>query len=337
VNRISPSMKVFWLGLILVMILFWIPTPYVVFQPGTAEVVKPMVSMESGYTEEKGSLMLTTVRMTYSNAASYVMVHLNPHADIYKKSDILQGVTDEEYSERQEYNMLTSQSDAVQAAYQRADIPYDIVTEEIRVIGTIEGMPAYDILKTGDRLLQIDDIQVSTREELVDYITQKHVGDQIRVSFLREEEERTANMLLAAADGEDSKPAMGVFIANIQTIQAQDSAKQVYIKAGEIGGPSAGLIFSLEIFNRLVPEDITKGYQIAGTGEITPDGSVGVIGGIQYKVVAADKAGAELFFAPEGNAAIAMEQAENIDTDMKIIPVKTMGEALDYLDALPPK
>ena len=69
------------------------------------------------------------------------------------------------------------------------------------------------------------------------------------------------------------------------------SSPEVDINTSEIGGPSAGLMFALEIYNQLIDEDITKGFSIAGTGTISPDGKVGPIGGIDQKVVAADKAG----------------------------------------------
>ncbi len=72
---------------------------------------------------------------------------------------------------------------------------------------------------------------------------------------------------------------------------------KVEVNSDEIGGPSAGLMFTLEIYNQLAKEDLTNGHQIAGTGTID-DGKIGPIGGIQQKIVAADKAGAEMFFAP---------------------------------------
>jgi PDZ domain-containing protein len=97
----------------------------------------------------------------------------------------------------------------------------------------------------------------------------------------------------------------------------------------------------LEIYDQLRTEvDLTKGYQIAGTGTIALDGTVGRIGGIQHKVVAADNAGAEIFFAPDdppnehSNYREALKAAERIGTSMKIVPVKTIQEALDYLEKL---
>lgn len=123
----------------------------------------------------------------------------------------------------------------------------------------------------------------------------------------------------------------------VQMIQPQDEGKLVHITAGEIGGPSAGVVFALEIYNRLVAEDITKGYSIAGTGEIDPRGRIGAIGGIQYKVVTAHEAGAELFFVPTYNEELAVQQAKRINTQMRIIAVDTIDEVLNYLDELPEK
>jgi PDZ domain-containing protein len=102
-------------------------------------------------------------------------------------------------------------------------------------------------------------------------------------------------------------------------------------------------MFSLEIYNQLNKEDYTKGYQIAGTGTIDPDGTVGPIGGIEQKIVAADKAGAEIFFAPnvkggkDSNYPAAVKTARDIHSKMKIVPVDTFDDAINYLNKLPNK
>jgi len=103
------------------------------------------------------------------------------------------------------------------------------------------------------------------------------------------------------------------------------------------------LMMSLEIYNQLVDEDITKGYKIAGTGTIDPSGKVGRIGGIEQKIVAAHKSGADIFFAPNENGEknsnyqMALKTAEDIKTKMVIVPVDTFEDALKYLDSLEPK
>src|SRR5690606_13868518 len=126
-----------------------------------------------------------------------------------------------------------------------------------------------------------------------------------------------------------SRVGLGATIANKQEITPDVEEFKVTVEAGQIGGPSADLMFALEIYNRMVGDDVTKGYTIAGTGEIDAQGNVGVIGGIKFKVVAADRQEADIFFAPKDlypeaddhfepilNATIAEEQAKNINTDM---------------------
>ena len=137
----------------------------------------------------------------------------------------------------------------------------------------------------------------------------------------------------------DDPEKVGIGI-QLVTNEEIETVPPVKIKSGNIGGPSAGLMFSLEIYNQLTEEDITKGHYIAGTGEIDYDGRVKRIGGIDKKVVAADKEGIEIFFAPneegasDSNYQEAKATAEKIKTDMKIIPVDTFDDALTYLENL---
>lgn len=246
--------KILLIGLIVFTILLWLPTPYVIMEPGNAMSVESMVQLEESYKDVDGDLMLTTVRMSYANVSHFLQSFFKRHADLYLKKSVLQGQSPEEYSERQIIYMQTSQNNAIQAAYNKAEVPYQI--------------------------------------KMID---------------------------------------------NVQIIEADDARKQVRISADEIGGPSAGLVFALEIYSRLVPHNVTKGYAIAGTGSINPQGEVSPIGGVDYKVVAAHKAGADLFFVPEANGPLALEQAARIKTNMKIVTVKTLDDALQYLASLPVK
>ena len=102
-------------------------------------------------------------------------------------------------------------------------------------------------------------------------------------------------------------------------------------------------MFSLEIYNQLTKGDLTKGYQIAGTGTMDEAGKVGPIGGIGQKIVAADKSGADIFFAPNENGSTrsnyqdALIAAKDIDTKMKIVPVDSFEQAVEYLEQLKKK
>ncbi|MNP27216.1 Lon protease [compost metagenome] len=93
-------------------------------------------------------------------------------------------------------------------------------------------------------------------------------------------------------------------------------------------------MFTLEIYNQLTPGDLSKGYRVAGTGTMAEDGTVGPIGGVQFKIVASDREKAEIFFVPEDNYKDAKAKADAIGTQMKLVPVKTVDDALDYLNGL---
>lgn len=335
--------------------LFLMPLPYYIFMPGSAEELRPMVSVKQGAAPEKGTFMLTTVGVTDANVVGYIAAQFNSKYELYLKSAIRQnGESEKEYSQRQAYSMHASQSSAIQAAYNKLGIPYQMETDYIEVLQVKAGLPAADVLQAGDIIVSVDGKPVRLYDELRGMLDSKKAGDTIELAYKRNQVTRTATIALAELPSESGQQAgkagLGIVLAQMISVKADQPEKQVEIKAGDIGGPSAGLMFSLEIYNQLAGKDITKGYRIAGTGEIDAQGHVGVIGGIQHKVVAADREKADIFFAPkdlvpkEGekfapvpNASDAKRQAEAIHTKMTVVPVGTIDDALAYLESLPPK
>jgi PDZ domain-containing protein len=130
------------IGLAILYAIFFIQLPYFIFMPGTAEEIKPMVSVSKGSDEERGALMLTTVRVSDTNITNYLLALINPYEELQPKSSIFrQGESEKEYSSRQEYVMITSQSSAIEAAYKKAGVPYHINHEGVRVLQLLAGMP----------------------------------------------------------------------------------------------------------------------------------------------------------------------------------------------------
>ncbi|WNR46605.1 SepM family pheromone-processing serine protease [Paenibacillus roseipurpureus] len=339
-------------GIIIVYLLFFVRLPYFIFMPGTAEEIKPMVSIAKSTGTEQGTLMLTTVRVADANLVNYLVGLVHPYEEIQPKTSVLKkGESEQEYTQRQEYVMLTSQASAMQAAYTEAKIPYHIEHEGVMVLQTVAGLSGEKALKPGDVLLKAGDKEIKVAQDLLDSLKGRKAGETISITYMRKKVQQQAELTLGQlplGQGEtEQRVGIGVVPADMQSVKADQADQQVSIKAGDIGGPSAGLMFSLEIFNQLVPEDITKGYRIAGTGTIDTDGNVGPIGGIQHKIIAADREKAEIFFAPKNitykdgtkieNYSDAVKRAEQIKTKMKIVEIGTMEEALNYLAALPPK
>lgn len=311
--------------------------PYYVTKPGMAKELDSVVEVENGYAE-KGDFMLTTVRMGRANIYSYLIARISDYQEVYPlKAVRSEGETDEEYNARQLQLMDNSKISAIEVAYKKAGLPVKYKYKGVYVMNVIEGMPADGKLHTGDRIFKVDDFEFNSSDEFIKYVSNKKKGDKITISFERGKKIKKAVLNVQPFKDQKEKVGIGISLVDDKEVVVDPSVK---INTDEIGGPSAGLMFTLEIYNQLTKEDLTKGYKIAGTGTISSDGTVGEIGGIDQKVVAADKAGAQIFFAPnEGgkkgsNYEIAEKTAKDIHTSMKIVPVDTFDDALAYLEKL---
>ncbi len=346
VQRIRLFRWVFIFLVIILAVSIYVPLPYYISRPGSAMELAPIIQVEGGTKNEKGTFMLTTVRMGEANLAWYMYSHFSPDAELIDKKLVVNpGESSEEYTKRELAVMQNSQMLAEAVAFQRAGYPIKVENQGVAVMGTIAGMPAQNVFTIGDVITQIDQQRTPTTTELLAYLSNKQAGDTIEVHFQRDGKEQAASITLAAlppdAGTNKSRAGFGIRPENKQYVQIP---KKVTISSQRIGGPSAGLMFTLEIYDQLKPDiDLTRGYRIAGTGTISADGTVGRIGGINHKIVAAENAKAEIFFAPDdrsgdvSNYQEALATAKRIGTKMKIVPVRTVDDALSYLQALPPK
>lgn len=325
---------------LLVYVTVYMPTPYIIYQPGSADEVKPMLSVEKGDREEKGTFMMTTVSASYANLVMLVVSAFNPNAEIDQKQARLGNKSEDEYAAEQVYLMSDSQSSAVEAAYHEAHIPYSIVPEYLFIFSAPKGDEARKNFKPGDRLSEVDGHPMKNNESLSSFLKTKKVGDQVTVKLVRDgtEIEEKVNLIeIKDKDTNKTRPGLGVTIATMQKVEPKDPGLQVKFQNTRVGGPSAGLMFTMEIYNQLTPGDLTKGYQVAGTGTIDKEGNVGPIGGVQHKIVAADRKHAEIFFVPKDNYADAKAKADKIHAQMKLIPVNTLEDAINYMNGLQPK
>lgn len=314
--------------------------PYYVSKPGMAKELEPIIEVENGY-EEVGSFMLTTIRMGKANVYTYLFASLNDYQEIYPEKVVRsEEETEEEYNVRQLHLMASSKQSAIEVAYKKAGIPINYTFKGVYVLNVVESMPASGKLEPGDRIFKVDNLEFASSEEFIEYVGGKTAGEKIKLTYERRNKEKEVEIEVSPFPDDETRVGVGIGLVDDKELQVKP---KVEITTEDIGGPSAGFMFSLEIYNQLTEEDYTKGYEIAGTGTISPDGVVGPIGGIEQKIVAADKAGAEMFFAPnergekDSNYQAAVRTAKDIGTDMKIIPVDTFDEAISYLEKLKPK
>ncbi|MEH6944896.1 SepM family pheromone-processing serine protease [Bacillus sp. JJ722] len=324
---------------LLVLCAYFIPLPYYVSKPGMAKELEPIIEVDNG-TDATGNFMLTTVQMGKANIFTYTLAQFMDYWTIHDENEVRRDdETDEEYEMRQLHMMEGSKEKAIISAFHEAKKPYETVYKGIYVYGLVDGMPAADVLEVGDRVTKVNQKRIESSKQFTNIIAQHKQGDSINLEIIRDKKVLHKDVKLEKIP-ETGKLGIGIIL--IDDIDVK-TTPHVSIDSDQIGGPSAGLMFSLEIYNQLVKEDITKGYEIAGTGTINEKGEVGAIGGIDQKVVAASDSGAQVFFAPnengrkDSNYALAKKTAEDIKTDMKIIPVDTIDDALDYLKKLKEK
>ncbi|MCM3337248.1 PDZ domain-containing protein [Paenibacillus sp. MER TA 81-3] len=331
--------KWFFAGLLFVYVMVYMPTPYVVFTPGSAEEVKPMVSVKAGDEAEAGTFMLTTVRRTYANIAMLVWKAFDPNAEFGKKEESLRGRTEQEYVTEQMFNMSNSQLGAVLAAYNHLSIPYKLESQGVYVVSNDPKL-AHNELQTNDRILEVGGLKVDEFADLLQALQGRKAGETLQVKVQRGKETKLVNAtLVEIQDGNDpskKRVGLGLYYGKKKDAVPTDRNKTVTFKESDIGGPSAGLMFTLELINRLSPGDLTQGHRIAGTGTIDLEGNVGPIGGVRHKVVAADRERAELFLVPEGNYEEAQAKLKKMNTKMKLVPVRTLQDALQAIEQLGP-
>jgi PDZ domain-containing protein len=321
---------------ILVYVVVYMPTPYMINQPGTAEELKPMVSVQGGDTEEKGTFMLTTVSVSYANLAMLITSQFDANAEVVRKEP---DRNEQEYKTEQKYYMSSAQSNAIVAAYNKTNVSYDIVPEYVFIVGLSKTNQTKGDFQSGDMITKLNGTPVGKLDDLATLLEGKVAGDIVPVELKREGKVLNQQVELVEIGGDSgiSKAGLGVSVGEVRKIKPRDPGNEVTFADTKIGGPSAGLMFTLEIYNQLTPGDLTKGYRIAGTGTMSGDGTVGAIGGVQFKIVASNREHAEIFFVPEANYSDAKAKAEQIGSTMKIIPVKHVDDALKYIEQLEPK
>jgi PDZ domain-containing protein len=318
-----------------------IPVPYFVMQPGEAIDVKPLVQVGTNKPVERGMFFLTTVSLKEGTVFDYLYSKVSKQVELIPSTRILsKNESKEEYERRQAEYMIESQNDAIIAAYKQAKKPVDVKVTGIEVFDVVKNIS--NGLQPGDLIKKIDHQPIESAEQLIQYLSTKKAGDTVAVHVIRGKKELDKNIKLVTLPksnpGEKERAGLGIIPITRVVVKTDPPAR---IHTEQIGGPSAGLMFSLEVLNRLLPEDLTHGYRVAGTGTISETGNIGQIGGIQHKIVAADRQNAQFFFCPrdsqpgDQNEKVAMETAKRMGTKMKVVPVSTLDEAVRYLKSLP--
>jgi PDZ domain-containing protein len=303
----------------------WIRLPYYSEGPGPAREVVPLISVSGRPTYDSGRLVMTTVSFRQLTGMTALWAWIDPDQRVVG-SEVLYP---EGQSVAQELQRSLSQMDSSKLAATSVvlgdltDYPKDhgdgVVIETV-----YSGCPAEGELFAGDLVDSIDGTPIGDVADASDAIEAVAPGDPLTFHVSAGGEQHDVTVTRGDCPGAD-RPVVGISMIN-------EFPFDVQISSGDVGGPSAGLMWSLGLYDLLTPGDLTGGRLVAGTGTMALDGTVGPIGGITDKIVAARGAGARVFLVPKDNLA----EARTADTgDMELIPVASFDEALGALGVTP--
>jgi len=326
-NNLSKSRKAIIIFLIALMPIGLIKTEYYFMSPGPPYQWEIDYGNNDNYTFE-GNLYQLTVRRDEANIFVYLWSLINESYDLYPREVILpDGVTPQELSEISIQNMRTSENVAIAVALKNIGYEIESKGDGVAVVGLLEDSPVKDKLKKGDLINSINNTDIYSATEFISTLRTYLIGETVSIGLLREIEGIKEQIYIKTTLIEhveyEGEPMVGFLATTVN--ERFDFPFEIDIKTGNVGGPSAGLMMALNVYNNLIPEDITNSKIIAGTGTIEIDGSVGPVGGIKQKIIAAKRAGAELILVPIAN----FEEAQLFETDKTaIVAVDSFDEAL---------
>lgn len=339
-GRAAVALVLVVLSVSAVALLHLIDVPKVIYRPGPAYDTlgdlngHPVVQVEGAETyPTSGSLDFTTITLSGGprfpvSAWDWFGALVDPTTSVQDEQDVFPPeVTAKQIREQNVELMQNSQQGAAVVALRAIG---ETVPEQVKVAQIVVDAPADGVLRVDDEVRSVDGREIATPDDVRETLQELEPGDQATFDLVRDGEELTIEVPTGEGDvpeGESQGPTViGVYLAS-----DFDLPYDVTIDAGNVGGPSAGLMFSLALYDTLTPGELTGGQEIAGTGAITSDGTVLPIGGIQQKLIGADRAGADYFLAPADNCA---EVVGHEPDGMTVASVQDFDQAREVVESL---
>lgn len=290
--------------------------------PGPAREVEPLIHVSGTPTyPTNGRFVMTSIVFDQLTALGALAAWLDPNRAVVSRGNLYApGETVQQERVRSISQMDQSKLDATFVVLEGlTDYPKNH-RRGVLVEGVVSGCAADGELYPGDLILSIDGERIDGRMGASNVIGAVPSGSALTFDIRVDGERQTVDLVREPC-GDSKKPLVGVSLIN-------NFPFRVSISSGDIGGPSAGLMWALGLYDLLTPGDLTGGRMIAGTGQIGLNGTIYPIGGGGEKIVAAEHAGAEVFLVPQGN----LKEAQTAVGDgMQLVPVSTFQDALDFL------
>ena len=327
-EKINKFIKEYYKIIILytfIFILLTIKLPYYIETPGGLIDTKEKVQTNEEF-KLSGSLNMAYVSEIHATIPTYIYSKINKDWNAEKEEKITAGnekIEDLEY--RNKMLLKESYNTAKLVAYNHSNTNYKITNNKIYV--TYIDDKANTNLKIKDQILKVDEKKVIDKNYLQTYIASKNINDEITFTVKRKNKILKRKAVLIDVN---NSPKVGLLIAEDFNIKSNKKIKFKF-KDSE-SGPSGGLMLTLTIYSYINKIDLTKGQIVAGTGTINPDGTVGEISGVKYKLIGAVNKKAKIFIVPKGkNYEEAKKVKKEKNYNIELIPVESFEETLKYL------
>ena len=308
--------------------LFTVNIPYVSLSPGSATPVGNLIEVpdEQGH-EASGEILFTTVSLADSKLIDAVTAWFDDDIELVDREVFYPpNTTRQQFRDFNLEAMRSSERTAVVVALRKLGHVISETGSGVLIVTVIEDSAAKGHLEAGDTIVGIDGTPVKVSSELREKIRAKKPGDSASFDVLAPDgARRTEEVVLRSNEG-----AAFLGVELLTKDQEFTMPFEVDIDTGRVGGPSAGLAFTLAVLEKLTPGELTAGRKVAVTGTIEIDGTVGDVGGVAQKTAAVREHGADVFLVPPGE----FEEAKAHAGDLEIIAVANLDEALAALGRL---
>jgi PDZ domain-containing protein len=308
-----------------------VPSGFFLYTPNGARPLADRVQVE-GERETTGPGAILYVDLTVREASWFerLLPFLRPEGStmVPEEQVVPAGSTFAERRADARADMRRSEEVAAAVALREADKEVRATPTGALVEGVDPSAPAAETLERRDVIVAVNGDSVRTPDDLRRLIGRGSPGETVRLRIRRDVETRVISVRTIRDPREEERPLIGIRVAQAADIELP---LEVEIDLGDVGGPSAGLAFALDILEEL-GRNVDRGYTVAATGEIELDGSVGPVGGIKQKVFGVRDAGADVFLVPAGDNA---EEALRYAGGLRVIPVESFQQALRELKTLP--
>lgn len=312
----------FILLMIILVSLFYIKLPYYIMAPGGTIDITDRVVMDDYQKKEEGSLNMLYVSEYDATPITYIVAKLRDWDTHSKEDRKISNESEKEVRERNKIMRDTSLDIATLVAYQEAGKKIEVKDKKNVVAATTED----NNLKVGDIILEVDGKKQDSVDEIRSLINTKEENDTITLKILRDNKEMKVESKVSI---ENNTKIIGVVIITEYDYET-DPKIDIKFKDSE-SGSSGGLMLTLTIYSAISGEDLLKGRNIAGTGTISTDGTVGEIDGVKYKIMGAAQNNIDIVLVPSANYEEAIKTKNKYNYDLEIVKVDTFKEAVDYL------